>query len=79
MSLRSWNDGWRLVRTKGSHRQFHHPSKPGTVTVAGHPSLDIPPGTLNNMREAIEFHLEGMRQRGDAIPAPSATTEYITV
>jgi predicted RNA binding protein YcfA (HicA-like mRNA interferase family) len=28
------NDGWRLVRTKGSHRQFHHPSKPGTVTVA---------------------------------------------
>lgn len=43
------NNGWRLVRTKGSHRQFHHPSKPGTVTVAGHPSLDIPPGTLNNI------------------------------
>jgi predicted RNA binding protein YcfA (HicA-like mRNA interferase family) len=36
-------DGWRLVRTKGSHRQFR------TVTVAGHPSLDIPPGTLNNI------------------------------
>lgn len=31
------------------------------------------------MRDAIEFHLEGMRQNGDAIPAPSATTEYITV
>jgi predicted RNA binding protein YcfA (HicA-like mRNA interferase family) len=43
------NNGWRLVRTKGGHRQFHHPSKPGTVTVAGHPSLDIPPGTLNNI------------------------------
>jgi predicted RNA binding protein YcfA (HicA-like mRNA interferase family) len=42
-------DGWRLARTKGSHRQFHHRSKPGTVTVAGHPSLDIPPGTLNNI------------------------------
>ncbi|HEY6763359.1 MAG TPA: type II toxin-antitoxin system HicA family toxin [Candidatus Sulfotelmatobacter sp.] len=42
-------NGWRLVRTKGSHRQFHHPSKPGTVTVAGHPSLDIPRGTLNNI------------------------------
>jgi len=42
-------NGWRLVRTKGSHRQFHHPSKPGTVTVAGHPSVDIPPGTLNNI------------------------------
>jgi len=42
-------DGWRLVRTKGSHRQFHHHSKPGTVTVAGHSSVDIPPGTLNNI------------------------------
>jgi predicted RNA binding protein YcfA (HicA-like mRNA interferase family) len=42
-------DGWRLARTKGSHRQFHHSSKAGTVTVAGHPSLDIPPGTLNNI------------------------------
>jgi predicted RNA binding protein YcfA (HicA-like mRNA interferase family) len=38
-----------IVRTKGSHRQFHHPAKPGTVTVAGHPSVDIPPGTLNNI------------------------------
>jgi predicted RNA binding protein YcfA (HicA-like mRNA interferase family) len=43
------NNGWRLVRTKGSHRQFRHPSEPGTVTVAGHPSLDIPPGTLNSI------------------------------
>jgi predicted RNA binding protein YcfA (HicA-like mRNA interferase family) len=41
------DDGWRLVRTKGSHRQFKHQNKPGTVTVAGKPSLDIPPGTLN--------------------------------
>jgi predicted RNA binding protein YcfA (HicA-like mRNA interferase family) len=43
------DDGWFLVRTKGSHRQFHHPTKPGTVTVAGHPSVDIPPGTLNSI------------------------------
>ena len=42
-------DGWRLARTKGSHRQYHYPSKPGTVTVAGHPSVDIPRGTLNNI------------------------------
>jgi predicted RNA binding protein YcfA (HicA-like mRNA interferase family) len=42
-------DGWRIARTKGSHRQFHHPTKPGTVTVAGHPAVDIPPGTLNNI------------------------------
>ena len=42
-------DGWRLVRTKGSHRQFKHSVKPGTVTVAGKGSLDIPPGTLNSI------------------------------
>jgi len=42
------NDGWFQVREKGSHRQFHHPTKKGTVTIAGKPSLDVPPGTLNS-------------------------------
>lgn len=26
-------DGWYQMRIRGSHRQFHHPNKPGTVTV----------------------------------------------
>jgi predicted RNA binding protein YcfA (HicA-like mRNA interferase family) len=34
-------DGWLFVRQKGGHRQFQHPSKTGTVTVAGKPSLDL--------------------------------------
>ncbi len=42
-------DGWVLVRTKGSHRQFHHPTKTGTVTVAGKESIEVPPGTLNSV------------------------------
>ena len=42
-------NGWRLVRTHGSHRQFRHPNRSGTVTVAGKPSIDIPPGTLNSI------------------------------
>jgi predicted RNA binding protein YcfA (HicA-like mRNA interferase family) len=42
-------DGWRLVVTQGSHRQFKHPRKPGRVTVAGKPSDDLPPGTLNSI------------------------------
>jgi predicted RNA binding protein YcfA (HicA-like mRNA interferase family) len=41
------DDGWRLVRTRGSHPQYKNPNKPGIVTVAGKPSLDVPPGTLN--------------------------------
>jgi predicted RNA binding protein YcfA (HicA-like mRNA interferase family) len=39
-------EGWKLVRQKGSHRQLHHPTKPGTVTVAGKPSLQLHPKTL---------------------------------
>lgn len=42
-------DGWFQVRQKGSHRQYHHPSKPGTVTLAGKPSVEVPPGTLSNI------------------------------
>jgi len=44
-------DGWRRVRQKGSHRQYRHPVKPGTVTVAGKPGKDVPEGTLNNIRK----------------------------
>ncbi|HEU5453527.1 MAG TPA: type II toxin-antitoxin system HicA family toxin [Terriglobales bacterium] len=42
-------DGWRYLETKGSHRQFKHPVKPGRVTVAGHPSDEMPPGTLKSV------------------------------
>jgi predicted RNA binding protein YcfA (HicA-like mRNA interferase family) len=42
-------DGWSQVRTKGSHRQFKHPAKPGRVTVAGQPSDDLAPGTYNSI------------------------------
>ncbi|MDH3222013.1 MAG: type II toxin-antitoxin system HicA family toxin [Gammaproteobacteria bacterium] len=40
-------DGWVLSRTRGSHRQLKHPTKPGLVTVAGKPSSDVPNGTQN--------------------------------
>jgi predicted RNA binding protein YcfA (HicA-like mRNA interferase family) len=42
-------DGWFLVATRGSHRQFKHPAKPGRVTIAGKPSDDLAPGTLNSI------------------------------
>ncbi len=38
-------DGWTQVRQKGDHRQFRHPTKPGTVTVAGKLSGDLKKGT----------------------------------
>lgn len=43
------DDGWVLVATRGSHRQFKHPSKPGRVTIAGKPRDDLAPGTLNSI------------------------------
>jgi predicted RNA binding protein YcfA (HicA-like mRNA interferase family) len=42
-------DGWVLVRTRGSHRHFRHAAKPGLVTIAGHPGVDIPKSTLNSI------------------------------
>jgi len=42
-------DGWFLAATRGSHRQYKHVSKPGRVTVAGKPSDDLSPGTLNSI------------------------------
>ena len=43
------DDGWYLVATRGSHRQFKHLTKPGRVTVPGKPSDDLAPGTLNSI------------------------------
>jgi predicted RNA binding protein YcfA (HicA-like mRNA interferase family) len=50
-------DGWRQVRQAGSHRHFRHPTKPGTVTVAGQQRDDLHPKTQASiMRQA------GLRQ-----------------
>ena len=123
-----FDDGWYLVATKGSHRQFKHPTKSGRVTVAGKPGDDLAAGTLGSIlkqaissseermryavviekaennysayvpdlpgciatgttieeaeqliREAIEFHLTGLREDGVPIPQPSSQVEYIEV
>jgi predicted RNA binding protein YcfA (HicA-like mRNA interferase family) len=48
-------DGWFLVVTRGSHRQFKHPTKTGRVTVPGKPSDELAPGTLNSIRKQAGF------------------------
>ncbi|MBN9551545.1 MAG: type II toxin-antitoxin system HicA family toxin [Alphaproteobacteria bacterium] len=42
-------DGWHLVATKGSYRQYKHEIKAGRVTVAGKPSEEVALGTLNSI------------------------------
>jgi predicted RNA binding protein YcfA (HicA-like mRNA interferase family) len=43
------DDGWYLVATRGSHRQYKHPRKTGRVTIAGKPSEDLAPGTRSSI------------------------------
>jgi predicted RNA binding protein YcfA (HicA-like mRNA interferase family) len=42
-------DGWVLVRTRGDHRQYKHPTKPGLVTIHGHRNDDLHPKTLQSI------------------------------
>jgi predicted RNA binding protein YcfA (HicA-like mRNA interferase family) len=42
-------DGWYVVATRGSHRQYKHRAKPGRVTVPGMRGDDLAPGTLNSI------------------------------
>ena len=52
------NDGWRHVRTRGSHRQYKHPAKRGRVTVPGKLSDDLAPGTLNSILKEAQLERE---------------------
>jgi len=52
-------DGWYHVKTRGSHRQYKHPLKPGRVTIAGKMSHDLAPGTLNSVLKQA-----GLKKRG---------------
>ena len=42
-------DGWLRVKSKGGHRQYKHPVKPGRVTVSGSLGQDMAVGTLNSV------------------------------
>jgi predicted RNA binding protein YcfA (HicA-like mRNA interferase family) len=52
-------DGWRLVRQKGSHRQYKHPIKVGLVTISAHKlSDDISKGTLHSIFKQAQIDKE---------------------
>ncbi|MCK6480884.1 MAG: type II toxin-antitoxin system HicA family toxin [Planctomycetaceae bacterium] len=42
-------DGWFLAGCRGSHRQYLHPWKPGKVTIAGRPSMELAPKTWKSI------------------------------
>jgi predicted RNA binding protein YcfA (HicA-like mRNA interferase family) len=56
-------DGWNLVRIRGSHQQFRHPTKSGLVTVAGRGNDDILPRTLKSILKQAQLE-DDQREEG---------------
>jgi len=55
-------DGWHLDRQSGSHRQFRHSAKPGTVTVAGKDGVTLPHATVNSILEQAGLTKEDLKR-----------------
>ena len=66
---------YAVVIEKGERNYSAYvPDLPGCVSVG-----ETPEDVKAEIREAIEFHLEGMREDGLPIPAPSSRAEYVEV
>lgn len=71
------------MRTRGNHRQDHHPTKPEPEPLLGTPpgySAHVPdlPGCIA-AGETMEFHIEGMRLNGETVPEPTAHVEQVEI
>ena len=62
-----------VEKTRNSYGA-HVPDLPGCIAVG-----ETREEALQLIQEAIEFHLDGMREEGEPIPEPSATSEYVEV
>ncbi len=63
-----------IVEKGPSSYGAHVPDLPGCIAVG-----DTKDEVLTLIREAIEFHLDGMKQDGEPIPPPSSTSELVEV
>ena len=66
------DDGWYLVRTRGSHRQYKHPVKPGLVTIAGKLSEELASGTTNSILKQAQLKV---RKLDITAPDPDVVDE----
>ena len=66
---------YAVVIEKSEHNYSAYvPDLPGCVAAG-----DTLPDVQQSIREAVELHLEGMREDGVAIPPPSSQVDYIEV
>ena len=63
-----------IVEKGESNFGAHVPDLPGCVAVA-----DTKEEVLELIQEAIEFHIEGLREDGQPVPPPSSSIEYVDV
>ena len=63
-----------IVETGPSSYGAHVPDLPGCIA-AGETKEEV----LSLIREAIEFHLEDLKQAGQPIPSPTSTSELVEV
>jgi predicted RNA binding protein YcfA (HicA-like mRNA interferase family) len=55
--------GWVLSRTRGDHRQYTHPTRPGLVTISGHLGDDVQPRNLASVRRQAGLPPQHRRSR----------------
>lgn len=63
-----------VVEPTGTGYSAYSPDVPGCVTT-GRTRAEVEV----NMREAIEFHIEGLQIEGLPVPEPSAESAYVDV
>jgi len=63
-----------VIERAGKNYSAYIPDLPGCVAT-GETREEVE----SQIREAVQFHLEGMREDGEAIPEPSSQVEYIDV
>jgi predicted RNase H-like HicB family nuclease len=63
-----------VIENAGSNFSAYVPDLPGCIATG-----DTLAETEKAIREAIEFHLEGMREDGSPIPPPTSRVDYVEV
>lgn len=63
-----------VIEPAGANFSAYVPDLPGCVATGSTPAE-----TEAAIREAIRFHLDGLREDGQPIPSPSSRVEYVEV
>jgi predicted RNase H-like HicB family nuclease len=63
-----------VIENAGSNYSAYSPDLPGCATTGATVEK-----TKRNMEEAVEFHIEGLREEGLPVPQPSSVAEYVEV